>query len=426
MVTFFSFVDFSLCFVQLFLLHASYHFHRFPLWFFVPFPLVSCISCIFNIFFCKSFYPSPSVSDRFCTISSGCYRIFPALSLYFSSMFTASSFVPSSRSGFPPCSNRFCTLYSGCYHIFLPGCYHIFLHCIFPAFSSGFCTISSDCYHVFLQFLYPLRGFQSIHAFLSCFSKIFTRLLFPPFPLVCCIFNVFFQEFYPSPSFSDRFCTISSGCYRIFLHFHCLFPTCLLHRHSLFLAVTPVSSMFQQILHGLFLAFSSDRYHVFLKFHCIFQYILFVGFQYVLSSIFLLHVSYHFHLFPPQVFAPFPLVSCVSYLFNININPIVLPDSFIFRSFLHHFLSLLSHFPALSLYFSSMFTASSWFAPSIRCGFLHFPRDFPWFVPSIRSVFVRFPGDFVRFPLIVIMFSCSFIVFSNTSSWSLRPPKRRT
>ena len=98
--------------------------------------------------------------------------------------------------------------------------------------------------------------FQSIHAFLIYFSKIFTRLLFAPFPLVCCIFNVFFQEFYPSPSFSDRFCTISSGCYRIFLHFHCLFPTCLLHRHSLFLAVAPVSSMFQQILHGLFLAFA--------------------------------------------------------------------------------------------------------------------------------------------------------------------------
>ena len=95
-------------------------------------------------------------------------------------------------------------------------------------------------------------GFQSIHACLIYFSKIFTRLLFAPFPLVCCIFNVFFQEFYPSPSFSDRFCTISSGCYRIFLHFHCLFPTCLLHRHSLFLAVTPVSSMFQQILHPLF------------------------------------------------------------------------------------------------------------------------------------------------------------------------------
>ena len=71
-----------------------------------------------------------------------------------------------------------------------------FLHCIFPAFSSGFCTISSDCYHVFLQFLYhlyPLRGF-------SVYS---------------CIFNLFFQYFYPSP-----FCTISSGL----LHFQCIVP----------------------------------------------------------------------------------------------------------------------------------------------------------------------------------------------------------
>ena len=269
-------------------------------------------------------------------------------------------------------------------------------------------------------------GFQSIHACLIYFSKIFTRLLFAPFPLVCCIFNLFFQEFYPSPSFSDRFCTISSGCYRIFLHFHCLFPTCLLHRHSLFLAVTSVSSMFQQILHGLFLAFSSDRYHVFLKFHCIFQYILFVGFQYVLSSIFYYMFPIIFTSFLHRFLHHFLWFPAFSYLFNININPRVLPVSFIFRSFLHHFLSLLSHFPALSLYFSSMFTVSSWFAPSIRSGFLHFPRDFPWFVPSIRSVFVRFPGDFARFPLIVIMFSCSFIVFSNTSSWSLRPPKRRT
>ena len=135
----------------------------------------------------------------------------------------------------------------------------------------------------------------------------------------------------------------------------------------------------------------------------------------IIFTSFLHRFLHHFLWFP----------AC-SYLFNININPRVLPVSFIFRSCLHHFLSLLSHFPALSLYFSSMFTASSWFAPSIRSGFLHFPRDFPWFVPSIRSVFVRFPGDFVRFPLIVIMFSCNFIVFSNTSSWPLRPPKRRT
>ena len=117
----------------------------------------------------------------------------------------------------------------------------------------------------------------------------------------------------------------------------------------------------------------------------------------IIFTSFLHRFLHHFLWFP-----------AFSYLFNININPRVLPVSFIFRSFLHHFLSLLSHFPALSLYFSSIFTVSSWFAPSIRSGFLHFPRDFPWFVPSIRSVFVRFPGDFVRFPLIVIMFSWQF------------------
>ena len=237
------------------------------------------------------------------------------------------------------------------------------------------------------------------------FSKSFTRLL----------------------DFSDRFCTISSGCYRIFLHFHCLFPTCLLHRHSLCLAVTPVflhvptdfawfvPSIFPLIVimfSSSFIVFShTSSSWVFNMFCPAFFYYMFP----IIFTSFLHRFLHHFLWFP-----------AFSYLFNININPRVLPVSFIFRSFLHHFLSLLSHVPALSPYFSSMFTASSWFAPSIRSGFLHFPRDFPWFVPSIRSVFVRFPGDFVRFPLIVIMFSCSFIVFSDTSSWSLRPPKRRT
>ena len=211
---------------------------------------------------------------------------FPALSLYFSSMFTASSFVPSSRSGFLHVPTDFApfilvVITFSCQVVITFSFTVSFAH--FPVDFARFPLIvimfSCSFYIIYILFV----GFQSIHAFLIYFSKIFTRLLFAPFPLVCCIFNVFFQEFYPSPSFSDRFCTISSGCYRIFLHFHCLFPTCLLHRHSLFLAVTPVSSMLQQILHGLFLAFSSDRYHAFLKFHCIFQYILFVGFEYVLS-----------------------------------------------------------------------------------------------------------------------------------------------
>ena len=77
------------------------------------------------------------------------------------------------------------------------------------------------------------------------------------------------------------------------------------------------------------------------------------------------------------------------------------PVSFIFRWFLRGFLWLLSHFPTLSLYFFSIFTALSRFVPSIRSGFLHFPRDF------------------ARFPLIVIMSSYSFIVCSNPSSSSV-------
>ena len=102
------------------------------------------------------------------------------------------------------------------------------------------------------------------------------------------------------------------------------------------------------------------------------------------------------------------------------IFPRVLPVSFSFQSFLHHFLWLLSHFPALSLYFSSMFTASS-FVPSSRSGFLHVPTDFAPFILvvitfscqvvitfSFTVSFQHFPVDFARFPLIVIMFSCSF------------------
>ena len=97
------------------------------------------------------------------------------------------------------------------------------------------------------------------------------------------------------------------------------------------------------------------------------QYILFVGFQYVLSSIFF---TTCFLSFSPLSSIGFCTISSGFLHFHtfsiLNINPRVLPVSFIFRSFLCHFLSLLSHFPALSLYFSSMFTASSWFAPSSR------------------------------------------------------------
>ena len=85
-----------------------------------------------------------------------------------------------------------------------------------PLSSMAFCTISSR----FLHFMH--------------FQYIFPRVLPASF------------------SFRSFLHLFSSGCYRISLRFHCIFPACLLHRHSLFLAVAPVSSMFQQILHPLF------------------------------------------------------------------------------------------------------------------------------------------------------------------------------
>jgi hypothetical protein len=58
---------------------------------------------------------------------------------------------------------------------------------------------------------------------------------------------------------------------------------------------------------------------------------------------------------------------------------------------------LLSHFPALSLYFSCMFTASSWFAPSIRSGcsshslrFRPFSRGFCRISSDRYHVFLKF------------------------------------
>ena len=137
---------------------------------------------------------------------------------------------------------------------------HFFTTCFLsfsPLSSIGFCTISS--------------GFLHFHTF---------SIL------------ILIQEFYLSPSFSDPFCTISSRCYHSFLHFHCIFPACLLHRHGLRLAFAPVSSIFQGIFHGLFLAFA--------PFSSVFQGILY-DFLWSLSC------------------SP-----AFSYLFNININPVSL------------------------------------------------------------------------------------------------------
>ena len=111
-------------------------------------------------------------------------------------------------------------------------------------------TSSSSVFSVFYPFFYymfPTIFTSFLHGFLHHF------LWFPAFSY---IFNVFCQQFYPSPSFSDGFCSISFGCYHIFLHFHCVSPAFLLHPHVLFLAFAPVSSIFQGILHGLFLAYA--------------------------------------------------------------------------------------------------------------------------------------------------------------------------
>ena len=193
------------------------------------------------VFFITCFLPfSPLSSMAFCTISSRFLHFmhfqyifprvlpvsfsfrsflhhflwllshFPALSQYFSSMFTASSqFVPSSRSGFlhvPTDFAPFMVVITFSCQVVITFSFTVsFQH--FPVDFARFplIVIMFSC-----SFYILFVGFQSIHAFLIYFSKIFTRLLFAPFPLVCCIFNVFFQEFYPSPSFSDRFCTISS------------------------------------------------------------------------------------------------------------------------------------------------------------------------------------------------------------------------
>ena len=234
-------------------------------------------------------------------------------------------------------------------------------------------------------------GFQSIHAFFIYFSKRSTRLLFAPFPLVCCIFNVFSQEFYPSPSFSDCFCTISPGCYRIFLHFHCLFPTCLLHRHSLFLAVTPVSSMFQQILHGLFLAFSSDRYHVFLKFHCIFQCILFVGFQYVLSSIFL---TTCFLSFSPLSSIGFCTISSGVLHFHTFSILILIQEFYLSPSFSDPFCTISSRCYHIFLHFHCIFPACLLHRDGLRLAFAPVSSIFQGIFHGLFLAFAPFSSVF--------------------------------
>ena len=189
-------------------------------------------SWVFSAFCPACFLPfSPLSSMGFCTLH------FHPFSMYFSKGFTRLLHFPVAFAPFPLVVIKFSCTFTVFFH---------YVYCIvtvcsqhslqFPPFSMGFCTISSDRSHVFLQFhcifQYLFVGFNVFcPAFFYCMlPTIFTSFLhgflhhFLWFPAFSCIFNVFFQGFYPSPSFSDGFCTISSGCYHIFLHFHGIFP----------------------------------------------------------------------------------------------------------------------------------------------------------------------------------------------------------
>ena len=181
------------------------------------------------------------------------------------------------------------------------------------------------------------------------------------------------------------------GCYRIFLHFHCLFPTCLLHRHSLFLAVTPVSSMFQQILHGLFLAFSSDRYHVFLKFHCIFQYILFVGFQYVLSSIFL---TTCFLSFSPLSSIGFCNISSGFLHFHTFSILILIQEFYLSPSFSDPFCTISSRCYHIFLHFPCIFPACLLHRHGLRLAFAPVSSIFQGIFNGLFLAFAPFSSVF--------------------------------
>ena len=158
-------------------------------------------------------------------------------------------------------------------------------------------------------------GFQCVLS-----SIFFFTTCFPPF----------------SPLSSMGFCIISSG----FLHFYAL---------SMY-----VSKNVTRLLHFpmVVCTISSGCYHIFRHFHCIFQ---------------------HF----PMDFARFPLI-------------VIMPSPSFSDGCLHHFLWLLSHSPAFSLYYVSIFTASSRFVPSIRSGFLHFSSGFCTISSDRYHVFLQF------------------------------------
>ena len=79
-----------------------------------------------------------------------------------------------------------------------------------------------------------------------------------------------------------------------------------------------------------------------------------------------------------------------SYLFNININPRVLPVSFIFRSLLHHFPSLLSHF----LRFHCIFPACLLHRHGLRLAFAPVSSIFQGIFHGLFLAFAPFSSVF--------------------------------
>ena len=121
----------------------------------------------------------------------------------------------------------------------------------------------------------------------------------------------------------------------------------------------------------------------------------------IIFTSFLHRCLHHFLWFP-----------AFSYLFNTNINPRVLPDSFIFRSFLHPLPLVVIK---LSCTFTCIFPAWLLHRHGLRLAFALVSSIFQGIFHGLFLAFAPFSsvfqGIFVRFPLIVIMFSCSFIVF---------------
>ena len=215
-----------------------------------------------------------------------------------------------------------------------------------------------------------LHHFLLFATFSMYFSKSFTRLLpfsivFAPFPLVVIAFSCTFTIF---------------------------FLTCLLHRHSLFVALAPVSSMFQQILHCLFLAFSPDRYHVFLKFHAVFQYILLVGFSICFVQNFLFTTCFlSFSPFSPIGFCTISSAFLHFHTFSI---PILIAEFYLFPSFSDPFSTISCCCYHIFLHFHCIFPACFPHRDGLRLAFAPVSSIFEGVFHGLFLAFAPFSSVF--------------------------------